>query len=1006
MDFIFRPLKFIIPLFSLILWFSCNQKSKVDLLKNPEAYKAYINGFTSGNLARNESVKIFLNQSLPDSTNLPALNSIWSFSPSLKGEYKWLNAYSLEFIPEHNAIDPTKTYISKLNLKAIFKEVADSISYLEFPFQFEELHTSIQWSYLRPDLSNPSQMYLEGTIEANDVLSDEQIKSMIRVNSKAAINPQITIEHDPIVNTRQKIRFSPFARPEVGTSLTMEWKSNLNTDDFNQSQLFDLPGLHDFVVTGVEKSTETQKSINIYFSDPLDPNQDIRGLISIQPDTSKPRIQKQNEVITLYLQDNATPKELKLKIAQGILSAGKRKLNKDFIYPIDFASEKPAIRFADDGTGSILPYSENLIMPIEVMNLKSFDVEIFKIFSNNVLYNLHLNEYNDDYTMVKLGRIILQQHIAINNRNQVKDEWIPYALNLNQLIKPDPGAIYEVRLTFKPTDTDYGCASANTELPESYGNYYSGDPAIKSNWVEWYPYDEEEENRDPDDPCSYNYYRAEHFARRSILASNIALSVKSSDNGNQAYAAVQNILDAKPVQGAEVTFYDKQLQIIATAKTDGNGIVLPDVDRKPHIVFAKSGNNFAYLKLSDGKALSISEFDVSGTSSVAGLKASIYTERGIWRPGDTIFLNVILSQNNKTIPDQFPVELQLKNPQGQLIKKLMASAFKFGLYTFQIPTKFSDITGVYNATIKAGLSTFNKPLRVETVKPNRFKVDWTFDPSDNILAPNAKNTMQASWLFGTPASNVDADVEVTYAISEPVFKSFKDYNFLDPELQKYSGSIEAFKGKLNDQGKSDIKFSDISNTIKSGNLNLNIISKISDASGDISTDYFPKTISPFKEYVGVKIPNSDYGKKLDMGKPQSIQFVVVNEKGDPVANRELSVELYNVEWEWWYEVNHGSGEFSHGNQKTFVETRKIKTNANGIASASFTLNTYDRFYIAAKDLNNNYITGDYFYTGWPYDENGEGKEYANMMMFASDKEKYNLGEKAKVMLPEQKMGYT
>ena len=75
------------------------------------------------------------------------------------------------------------------------------------------------------------------------------------------------------------------------------------------------------------------------------------------------------------------------------------------------------------------------------------------------------------------------------------------------------------------------------------------------------------------------------------------------------------------------------------------------VDTKPYLLIAKHGDQRGYLRLDDGSSLSLSKFDVSGKIVEKGIKGFIYGERGVWRPGDTLYVMFILEDEENIIPE-------------------------------------------------------------------------------------------------------------------------------------------------------------------------------------------------------------------------------------------------------------------------------------------------------------------------------------------------------------------
>ena len=64
--------------------------------------------------------------------------------------------------------------------------------------------------------------------------------------------------------------------------------------------------------------------------------------------------------------------------------------------------------------------------------------------------------------------------------------------------------------------------------------------------------------------------------------------------------------------------------------------------------------------------------------------------------------------------------------RGQFYTKMISTQGMNGFYTFDVPTQATDPTGLWNAYIKVGGTTFHKGLRIETIKPNRLKINLAF----------------------------------------------------------------------------------------------------------------------------------------------------------------------------------------------------------------------------------------------------------------------------------------
>ena len=136
------------------------------------------------------------------------------------------------------------------------------------------------------------------------------------------------------------------------------------------------------------------------------------------------------------------------------------------------------------------------------------------------------------------------------------------------------------------------------------------------------------------------------------------------DANNRLTVAVSDLASAEPVGDAVVTVFDYQLQELAQARTDSQGLASMGVERTGFLVVAESRSTKGYLRLQGTSNLPVSSFDVAGQQVQRGVKGFIYGERGVWRPGDTIHLTFILQDGNNVLPDDHPVVLRLFDTPG------------------------------------------------------------------------------------------------------------------------------------------------------------------------------------------------------------------------------------------------------------------------------------------------------------------------------------------------------
>jgi uncharacterized protein YfaS (alpha-2-macroglobulin family) len=242
---------------------------------------------------------------------------------------------------------------------------------------------------------------------------------------------------------------------------------------------------------------------------------------------------------------------------------------------------------------------------------------------------------------------------------------------------------------------------------------------------------------------------------QNLISSDLGIIAKQGADNTYLFA-ITNILSTSPESAAKVTLYNYQQQELANGITNKDGIIKIDAKHRAAFAIATKGSNVSYIKLHDGMSLSLSKFDVSGNRLQRGLKGYIYAERGVWRPGDSLFLTFMLNDVANKLPKRHPVKLEITDPVGKLVYRKISIDNLNNFYDFTVPTSTDYKTGNYNAKVSVGGATFSKGLKIETVKPNRLKIKIDFE---NDILTNDKplqGDLNVMWLHGTPAKNLKA----------------------------------------------------------------------------------------------------------------------------------------------------------------------------------------------------------------------------------------------------------
>lgn len=1000
-------------LFALIAGLASCTRSQKEIIPSAE-YAPFVSAYTGGIVSQSSPIRIELVQDQPMvDLNNELKENPFSFSPSLKGKAYWVNNNTIEFVPEEGALKPGEMYEATFQL-GDFVKVESALEEFLFTFRVQESNFSLHLEPLDVASNNPAVASIKGEIRFSDKATREQVEKILSVSGAPKPLPAITIEPTNDAS-RYSFTLGPIARSNEDYTLEVKADGAPTDIDRTLSESVLIPAKGNFRFLSAQRIEQPENGLQIVFSDPLSDTQDLKGLIEISGLTSYV-FQVMDNKVNVYFEPNQLS-QLSLNINQGVKNRQGKQLGTSHTLSFGELSPKPQVELLT--SGAILPDSKNLIIPFRAVNLYAVDLQVIRIFESNILMFMQTNSLSTANELRRSGRLVYKKTLFLGN-DPSKDvhKWEDYSIDLSGLIRQEPGAIYRIVLSFKQEYSAYPCGGeskqmlynstagqltkvASTELseedeaiwdtPQSYYGGYEG--------IDWSQYDWQER----DNPCHPSYYMlSERMASCNVLASNIGMIVKRNSL-NKVWVAVSSILDATPVKKAQITVYNFQLQPIAKATTDADGFAIIESKGVPFIVVAEADKQKAYVKVADGEEQSVSRFDVGGKDIQKGLKGFIYGERGVWRPGDTLHLSFMLEDRERRIPDSHPVALELYNPRGQFYAKLIRTNGVNGLYTFALPTRADDPTGLWNAYVKVGGTAFHKSLRIETVKPNRLKINLK---TPNLLRASFKQIqlpLTTAWLTGATASGLKAKVEMSLSKVNTQFKNYERYLFNNPATEFSTARQEVYNATLDATGNATVTLPLPEAGNAPGMLRADITTRVFEPGGDASIHTLTVPYSPFSSYVGINL-NQPKGKYIETDKNHTFDVITVDANGKPVSRTGLEYKIYRIGWSWWWENSEESfSTYINSSSYTPVATGRLDT-PNGKAQFSFRVDYpgWGRYLVYVKDPSSGHATGGTIYVDWPEWRGRSNKTDPSgikMLAFTLDKESYEIGETATAIIP-------
>ncbi|MBQ4286648.1 MAG: alpha-2-macroglobulin, partial [Bacteroidales bacterium] len=843
---------------------------------------------------------------------------------------------------------------------------------------------------------DPSVANVDGVVEFSSATGQEEAAKYIQA-SEGAVNISPGTDSSTVA-----FRISGIARADKDKKVTIGLRNGIKALPVKAV----IPAKGEFRVVNAELAPDGSPAVRVTFSEPLK-GKDAADFITISGPLPGD-ISIDANIADIFF-DNAYDGNIDICVQEGLPSASGDRLKAAYASSLSAKGIKPAVELALGG--SILPDDSNLVLPFKAVNLNAVDISIVQIFPDNILMFLQDNSLSDDNQLRRSGRLIYKSTIPLTGSGKDLHKWNGFSVDLSGLFKKEPNSIYRIRLSFSKDYSIYGQAGQGnppqikTMTAEDQAKWDYPEPWYYESFTDWDDYEWE----DRDDPAKPTYYmNASRFPVCNLMTSDIGVIAKYA-SGDMVWVTATDIMSAKPLSGAQVKAYNFQLREIGSGKTGSDGNVAIKIEGKPFAIAVNKGNSTSYLKVTDGLENNLSRFDVGGKALEKGLKAFIYGERGVWRPGDTLHVTMLLQEKGRLLPEGHPVSLELYTPQGQFYTKQILTHGQDGFYTYAIPTSADDPTGIWNAWLKVGGAAFHKSLRVETVKPNRLKIDVKL--ADKWLASGKRTAfdVSSSWLTGLPASGLKAKATMTLTRSAGKFDGYNGYIFQNPTSDFATSETELYNVSLGPDGTATAYATLPEASDAPGMLRADIVESVEEKGGDASFTTQTIPFSPFDAYVGVKLPQPGKEGWLETDKDLDIEVVLVDPDGKKVSGHKLDWRIWKTDWSWWWE--NSSSEFDsyvNGSRSDAIAQGTI-TSGNGTMRIPFRVDYPDwgRYIIYVKDLDGGHASGGAMLIDWPSYRGRASKNDPNaltMISFSSDKDSYSVGETATVFVPAARGG--
>jgi hypothetical protein len=702
--------------------------------------------------------------------------------------------------------------------------------------------------------------------------------------------------------------------------------------------------------------------VNVFTNQPV-MNENLSTLISINPSLSVTAEKLDNGFV---LKGNFEPdKSYSITIAktlQGIFGYG---LDEEYRQSVSFGELEPSIAFAD-GRGLYLSSRGSKNLAVNIASVNKVKVQVVRIYENNILSFMRAGERYGYY-----------YEEADNS-----DEEYDYSSNYHDYRYYDFNNYGDVIF-----EKDYNVSSlprqGNVRLLSlnlsdiGYGDKFKGLylVTVKDNDRQWLQ------------------------ETKIVSLSDIGLIARHS--ADEVHVFANSVLTTEALPGVKVNFISTNNQAVATATTGKDGVAtLKDAKAtlgkfNLGMVTCSLGDDFNFMILGDSY-VSTSRFDVGGKyMNDARLDCFIYSDRDIYRPGDSIHFNTIIRTEDWQVVRDVPFKVKLILPSGKEFQSLKKTPDAQGSFEVSLSVPSTAITGTYTFEVFTANDVYlgAKQISVEEFVPDRIRVATQLDKSSPKPGEKITATITANNLFGPPAANRKYEVELQLQRKDFYAGKFSSYNF---NIQM-AGDLPLLRTIRNGQTDNNGQATEV--------FELPSYTDVGIIAGNILTTVFDETGRPVHQNSSFEMKTQDvfYGIRyfdnwVDTRKPLTFQFISLNQSGQPIS-AQAQVEIYRFDWQTVIEQIGGRYRYNSQKKEILVSRQTLNLSASG-GSISFTPYSSGQYEVRiSRPGASTYVQQNFYAYGW-YDTRNTSFEVSNEgeVEIQLDKERYQVGDKAEVLL--------
>ncbi len=515
------------------------------------------------------------------------------------------------------------------------------------------------------------------------------------------------------------------------------------------------------------------------------------------------------------------------------------------------------------------------------------------------------------------------------------------------------------------------------------------------------------------------------YAKTFLQLTGLGISGKFSPENNVVW--VSFLKTGQPAPGAEIEIRDDQNRVLwkGTAGPDGRaetpgwktlGLRPRDEWTKPRQwVYARLGDDVALAASDESEGVEPYRFDLmyDWNPEPVRFQGTLFSERGIYRAGETVHLKGIFRERSKgawVIPAVREAQLEIQDPFSKSVSKAKVDLDAYGSFAFDFDTREDAPLGAYSVTAVIPKSSSNAvearaydSFRLDAFRPAEFEVHLKSLRDAYVIGDAYEAEIRASYLFG----GVLAGQPASWALrlnpagftppGRPGFTFGREAEEWSEDMpSETSRLVGSGEGSLDKDGRLAVKVP-LAAGKETGTLSADLEVTVQSPSRRSISSRIQALVHPGDFYLGLK-PSTSFLKK---GDPLSVQVIAALPDGTLQGGRAVKVKLLRRIWKSARKAGLGGRlEWISEKSDTVVAVRDVKTADSEPAAAAFAPDQSGFYLVVAEGRDGSgravssstylYVTGD-DYVPWERADD-------DVIDLVADASSYKPGDTARILV--------